>query len=367
MRIKLPPKHLKSKKPKASLPPVASAPGTLPENPNANPTKLHITLYDANDVHEARNVSLEDFLNLKTQNKTLWLDVVGLKNLDTIRAIGERFGLHPLALEDVVTLGQRPKAESYEIHSLLIVRMPVHTGELLQEQVSIFVGDGFVISFQEREGDCFDAIRRRLRDAGGRMRAAKSDYLAYALMDAVTDSFFPIMEGFAERLENLEAELLLKAESKQSHELHAIKRDLTAIRRTVWPMRDMLNSLIRDDYPQILPSTKIYLRDTYDHAFQLMDLAESYRESSSSLLDLYLSMLSQRMNEIMKVLTIISTIFIPLGFLAGLWGMNFDTSSPLNMPELGWRYGYPIALGFMGLIAACLLVFFWRKGWIGRG
>jgi magnesium transporter len=229
----------------------------------------------------------------------------------------------------------------------------------------MFIGDNYVLTFQERPGDCFDPVRDRLRKNKGRIRQLGSDYLGYALVDAAIDSYFPILETLGEEIEALEDEVVAAPKPILVDQLHRIRRELLVLRRAVWPTREMLNTLIRDKLPQIKDTTQPYLRDCYDHTIQLMDIVETYREICSSLLDVYLSSLSTRLNEVMKILTIIATIFIPLGFVASLYGMNFDRASPFNMPELGWRYGYPFALAVMVAIVASLLWFFRRRGWIG--
>ena len=297
----------------------------------------------------------------------LWINVDGVGDPKVLKALGDRFGLHGLALEDVANVPQRPKVEDYGEHLFLVARMTGHEAMGTTEQLALFLGPGFVLTFQERRGDPLDPVRERIRRSSGRIRQVGADYLAYALVDAVVDHYFPVLEGYADRLDTLEEEILGGCGRATMMQLHAIKRELMVLRRAVWPMRDMINSLLRDDHPEITPETRVYLRDVYDHAIQSIDLLETYRDVTSSLTDLYMSTVSNRMNEIMKVLTLFSAIFIPLGFIAGLYGMNFDTSeSPLNMPELHWYWGYPFALTVMALVAGGLLVYFWRRGWIGR-
>jgi magnesium transporter len=230
----------------------------------------------------------------------------------------------------------------------------------------MFLGANFLLTFQERTGDCFDLVRDRIRRRRGHIRERKADYLAYALLDAVIDGYFPVLEACGERLESLEDAVLDKPSGEQSAQIHEMKRDLLTLRRAIWPQREMINALTRDSSAHVSDQTRVYLRDCYDHTIQLMDMLETYREIASGLVDVYLSSVSARMNEIMKLLTIIATIFIPLGFIAGLYGMNFDTGvSPWNMPELSWRWGYPFALGLMAVVAIGLLLFFRKRGWIG--
>ncbi|CAG0953144.1 partial Cobalt/magnesium transport protein CorA, partial [Anaerolineae bacterium] len=277
------------------------------------------------------------------------------------------FSLHPLALEDVVHVHQRPKVEEYEAGFYLVMRMPRFEGavNVELEQLSLFFGPGYVVTFQEREGDCLEPVRERLRGSRGRVRQLGADYLAYTLLDAVIDAYFPILEVVGERLELLEDRVLLHPDRAVVEDIHHVKRELIAIRRAIWPLRDAVNRLEREEHPLIDRETQVYLRDCYDHCVQLVELVETYREVATGLLDVYLSSVSNRMNEVMKVLTIIATIFIPLGFVASVYGMNFDTSrSPYNMPELEWRYGYPYVLGLMAAMVIGLLVYFRVKRWI---
>jgi magnesium transporter len=299
-----------------------------------------------------------------------WVNIDGLGDLNTIRRVGEIFGLHRLALEDVNTSQQRPKVEEYDEHTFIVIRMPEAPdpeARFDSEQVSIFLGTNYVLTFQERVGrDCFDPVRERLRTGRGRLRQSGGDYLAYTLIDAVIDAYFPVLERIGEEVETLEDELAEDPDASLVARVHEVKRDLLTLRRVVWPMRETVNALIRDPTPHITTTTQIYLRDCYDHAITLLDIVEVYRDIASGLHDLYLSSMSTRLNEIMKVLTIIATIFIPLGFIASLYGMNFATdTSPLNMPELHWYYGYPFALALMAAVAGGLLFYFWRSGWIG--
>jgi magnesium transporter len=342
-----------------------ASPGTLIPDPNAAETRISAICYGAENIAEAQNCKTTDIADLRGKAPVLWIDVSGLADVTAIEAVGEIFGLHQLALEDVINVHQRPKAEAYESYLFIVFQMLSHGQTTFGEQVSMFIGDGYVLTFQERSGDCFDPVRDRLRRAKGRIRQLGPDYLGYALIDAAIDSYFPILETLGEEIEALEDDVVANPKPILVDRLHRIKRELLALRRAVWPTREMLNTLIRDELPQISETTRPYLRDCYDHAIQLMDIVETYREIASSLLDVYLSSLSARMNEVMKVLTIIATIFIPLGFVASLYGMNFDRASPLNMPELGWRFGYPFALAVMMAMAVGLIWFFRRRGWIG--
>lgn len=354
-----------------------ASPGTLTIDPNAPPPQMRLVVYGPDRLDETGLPSLEQLSTLAEGQTVRWLNVDGLGDIDTLKRIGAAFELHPLALEDVVNVHQRPKVEAYEDHLFIIVRMPVDvpasaTGDVPQqrletEQVAICLGRDFVVTFQERPGDCFDPVRRRMQTTNGNIRLRGPDYLAYALIDAVIDAFFPLLEMYGERVEELETEVVEHPQAGQIARIHELKRNLLTARRAVWPLRDMINTLLRDDSPFIDAHTRIYLRDCYDHTIQLIDMIESYREISTGLVDIHLSSISNRMNEVMKVLTIIATIFIPLTFVVGVYGMNFDpAASPLNMPELGWSYGYPAVILFMATIAAGLVLWFRRKGWIGR-
>ena len=290
----------------------------------------------------------------------VWLNVDGLGDAEAIRRFGEIFGIHPLALEDVINVHQRPKVEPYEKYLFIVMHMLL-TGEKLDtEQLSLFLGSNFVLTFQEQPGgDCFAPIRERIRKNHGRIRAAGPDYLVYSLLDAVVDNYFPILERAGERLETVEQEVVTQPRNETLARIQAIKRDLLLLRRAVWPMREALNSLLRDDTPFIARETRTYLRDCYDHSVRIIDILETDRETSFGLLETYLSSVSNRMNEIIKVLTIITTIFMPLTFIAGIYGMNFA-----HMPELNWPWAYPLVMGLMAAIAAAMLVYFRRKGWL---
>ena len=304
----------------------------------------------------------------KRKSPVLWLDVTGLGDAALVQSIGEHFGIHRLALEDVLHPNQRPKVERHEEVDFVVVRMArIASDDALDvEQVSMFLGKDFVITFQERHGDVFEPVRNRIRESRGRIRGQKSDYLLYALVDAVVDNVFPIVEKISERLEDEEDKVLRGEDEETAAErIYDIRRELILLRRAIWPLREAVNELYREDSPRITEDVKPYLRDVSDHTMQLVDLLESEREVVGTLMDVHLTQVSNRMNEVMKVLTIIATIFIPLGFLAGLYGMNFDPGvSPYNMPELSWFYGYPFALSIMALIAIAMLFFFRRKGWL---
>lgn len=335
--------------------------GTIAADQEASATSVRTVSYDAAELHEHDGVAPGDLARLRNSSDVLWIDVTGLRDTKTIEEIGAAFGIHKLTLEDIVNTHQRPKVETFEQYVFIVMKMLDHSDAGLTEQMSIVVGNDYLITFQERAGDCFDPTRARLKRVGGQLRSEGPDRLAHALIDAVIDNFFPLLEHYGEVIENLEDLVVSSPQPSHVQRLHSIKRDLLEIRRAVWPTRELVNALIRDEHHLFRDSTRIYLRDCYDHAIQLMDIVETYREIASGLLDVYLSSMSARMNEIMKVLTIIATIFIPLGFFAGVWGMNFE-----YMPELKKPWAYPAALGFMFTIACLLVVFFWRKGWMGE-
>jgi len=284
--------------------------------------------------------------------------VDGLGDAEVIRALGEVFGLHRLALEDVTSPHQRAKVEQYGEDIFIVARMPSLAEGLETEQVSFFLGKNFLVSFQEKVGDCFDPVRDRIRHARGRVRQAGADYLAYALFDAIVDAYFPIVEQYGEKVEALEDQLMANPGRQVAGRIHQIKRDLIVLRRAVWPLRETANSLCRDTATIITDETRIYLRDCYDHTIQIMDLVEGHREAASDLMNLYLTCISNRMNEVMKVLTVIATIFIPLTFVAGIYGMN------VLLPGESSPWAFPVIIAVMALIVLAMLTFFKKKNWL---
>lgn len=344
-----------------------ASPGTLVVEPGASATRIEIYAYDADHIEHRQLASAAEIGPWIGRYAVLWVNVAGLGDPDVLSEIAAMLGLHRLALEDVVNVHQRPKVEEYGELLFVVTRMPREGAPIETEQVSLVLGNRLLLSFQEHAGDCLGQVRQRLMKPVGKIRTAGPDYLAYAILDAITDAFFPVMESFGERLERIEDETLASPGPSTIAEIHGVKRELLQLRRVVWPKREMLSALCREDSPLLTASTHVYLRDCYDHAVQLIDVLENFREIASGLTDVYLSSASQRMNEIMKVLTIISTIFIPLTFIAGVYGMNFDRQgSPFNMPELGWYLGYPLCLLLMAIIAISLVFFFRRKGWLGK-
>ncbi|MDN3517150.1 magnesium/cobalt transporter CorA [Aquisalimonas lutea] len=344
-----------------------TAPGTLISRAEAHAPHMTLMSYDGHNLADRREASLEDIDAAVEQWPMNWIDVSGLADADLIAALGKRFGIHPLALEDVINVHQRPKVEDYDANLFVITRMPSYGAHHLElEQLSLFMGEGFVITFQERPGDCFEPVRERIRKSpGNRGRLLRSDYLSYALLDAVVDSYFPILEAFSNRLDELEDRAIARPSEKLVGEMHAVKRQLQAMRRAVWPQRELFRVMTRD-VQAVSGDTRLFLRDCEDHAVQILDVVETYRERATSALDLYVTAINHRMNEVMKVLTIIATVFMPLTVITGIYGMNFDTAaSPYNMPELGWRYGYPFVLGVITAVGVGLLVLFRRRGWLG--
>ncbi len=349
------------------LPP-GTAPGTLVVDPGAPRPVVRVMAFGPEGLVEQPVQDLGSITALLERWPVTWVNVDGLGDAETIRRMGQIFGLHSLALEDVVGVHQRAKVEQYAEHLYIVLRQFELNERLETDQLSLFLGKRFVVTFQERPGDAFDPVRERLRQNKGGIRERGSDHLAYALVDAVIDAYFPIIEVFGERLERLEDEVILRPSRATISAIHEIRRELLILRRATWPLRETIASCMRDYTAFIGEDTRVYLRDCYDHTFQVMDLLESYRELGAGLMETYLSSLGNRTNEVMKVLTIIATIFIPLTFLAGVYGMNFrPESSPWNMPELAWRYGYPACLLVMALVAGGLLLYFRRKGWLGSG
>lgn len=350
-----------------AYPPPGSAPGVLAFDPGAYPSKVRTFAYSADRMSEADGVDLGALGKLRAEHDVVWIDIDGLRDIELIAKLGEAFNLHSLALEDAVSTRHRPKAEDYKDTLFVVLRMAATGPDIDTEQLSLFVGDGFVLTLQEKPGNGFEAVRERIRNPRSRLRAGGADFLAYALIDTVVDAFFPLLEDMGEQLEDLEIDIMENPQHEHVPEIHRLRRDLLTVRRTVWPMREVLNGLLRDEHPIIGRTTQIFLRDCYDHTIQLMDNVDTNREILGGLIDLHLSAVNNRMNEIMKVLTVIATIFIPLSFVASLYGMNFDPLvSPWNMPELDWYFGYPAALLLMATMAGGMLIYFRRKGWLGQ-
>ena len=346
-----------------------ASPGTLFVNPGAEPTVARWMSYAPMGCDEGQLASAADLDGLRTSDQgVLWIDVRGLSDRVLLQGLAERLGVHPLALADMVNVRQRPKTEVYDAFTLHISHMiRVVDGLVHIEQLSLVLLPGLVFTVQEHDtdGDVLEPVRKRIRQAQGRIRQQGADFLAYQLIDCVVDAYFPALEDLGRRLDELEESTLARPHRRTGERIHALKRSMLEVRHGVWPMREAVAALLRNDAGHWTAATLVYLRDSHDHAVQVADILETYREFSSSLMDLYLSSVNLRMNEVVKVLTIISTIFLPLTFVVGLYGMNFDTRSPWNMPELRWHYGYVFSIGMMVTIAVGMLWGFRRAGWIG--
>ncbi len=347
--------------------PPGTSPGTLLPAEPAPPRPVRITLMDyRGDAFEERRLArIEEAFPYRDTERVTWLDICGPPDAELLRALGEHFGLHPLALEDTVNTGQRPKLDDYDTHQFIVMRELHHDGDLAVEQVSLFLGRNFLITVQESEGDPFEPVRERIRQAKGRIRKMGPDYLAYALIDRLVDEFFPVLESLSDRIEDLEDQLVDHPTREILHDIHRVKRELLHLRRTAWPQREVVAALQRLESPLIREETRLFLRDCYDHCVYVLDMLETFRDLAAGMLEVYLSSVAKRTNDIMKVLTVITTIFIPLSFIAGVYGMNFDTAaSPWNMPELKWYWGYPASLGSMAAIALALVAFFRTRRWL---
>ena len=342
-----------------------TAPGTLVADPSAPQPEITVFAYDDKNIEEETITDPDKLKSFLNKRSVVWVNIEGLGNVDSIRVIGETFGIHQLALEDVVSCHQRAKTEMYGENYFLISHMIELKEELITEQVSLFVGHGFVVTFQEGPLDCFETVRDRIRKDLGRIRKAGPDYLAYRLLDAVVDCYFPVLEQYGERLENLEDEILEKADRVTIGKVHDVKRELLVLRRAIWPLREAIGSLMRDSSGIFTNETLVYLRDCHDHAVQICDFIETSRELCSDLMDFYLSSASNRLGEGMKLLTIITTICAPPTVVAGIYGMNFNTEvSPFNMPELNWFLGYPFALCVMVFLCIVTGVVLQSQGWL---
>ena len=344
---------------KAGLPP-----GSLVHIGKRRVEKTRITImdYDEEQFQEKEAQTIEECFPFKDKPTVTWVNIDGIHDTDTIEKIGTHFGIHPLVLEDIVNTGQRPKVEDFEDYIFLVVKMLTceqNQSDMNAEQVSLLLGSNFVISFQERQGDVFDFVRDRIRTSKGRIRKEGADYLAYALLDAIVDGYFIVLENLGERIETLEDRVIENPTTQTLQVINGLKREMILLRRSVWPLREVIGTLDRGGSDLIHETTGTYLRDVYDHTIQVADTIDSYRDMVIGTRDTYLSSLSNRMNEVMKVLTIIATIFIPVTFIAGIYGMNFQF-----MPELGWRWSYFIVWGVMIAVAGVMIAYFKKKDWI---
>lgn len=345
----------------AHPPGTIAAPGTIAVDPHAKPPVVRVITYGPTEFHEERIDDLSRLHDHVGRLPVTWVNVDGLGDAETLHRLGEMFHLHPLALEDVVHSHQRAKVEEYGEHLFIVARMVSVHSYLESEQISFFLGPKFVLSFQENiEGDSLDPVRNALRKGLGRLRQSGPDYLLYALLDAVIDGYFPVMEHYGDRLDALDETLSgAQADWQAVREIHHIRSELLQLRRAIWPHRDAVNALLRTGSVLISHDTTLYLRDCYDHTIQIIDVLEVYRESCSDLRDYFYTLIGNRTNETMRTLTIIATIFMPLSFITGIYGMNFD-----NFPELHWKHGYPFALSLMALVTLGLLFLFWKRGWL---
>lgn len=339
-------------------------PGTLVHIGEKREEAVRITYmdYDERCFQEQQGVAVEECFPFKETKTITWINIDGIDEIPIIEKIGKAYDLHPLILEDIVTAGQRPKFDNYDKYAYVVLKMLTYNDATLSvesEQISIVFGPNFVISFQEDVGDIWDPIRDRIRLAKGRVRKMGADYLAYSLIDAIVDGYFGILEKFGERIEGLQDDLMESPSETLLRQIHSLKREMMSLRRSVWPLRELISAMQRDESPLIGSQTRVYLRDVYDHTIQIIDAIEGFRDIVSGMLDVYLSSISNRTNAIMKVLTMIATIFIPLTFVAGVYGMNFT-----HMPEIGWRWGYPAVLVLMVSIAGVMIAYFRSKRWL---
>ncbi|SFR47448.1 magnesium transporter [Marinobacter gudaonensis] len=345
-----------------------TAPGTLVGKADGGrPVNIRVLDYTGEEVEEVSLANAADCRAYLARDSNTWVQVNGQADPDTLRNLGDLFDLHDLALEDVLNTGQRPKIELYDDQLFIIAAMPLYDGENLEiVQISLFVGRNYLICLCPLDEDPFEPVRKRMRMPNNRRFTTRDvDYLLYALLDLIIDSAFPVLEQFGYQLEEMETDLLERPNQQTLSRIHGLKRELLLLRRVLWPQRELLTTLMRTEDELINAGTQVYFRDCHDHSVQIIELLESFREMATSMLDIYLSSISQRTNETMRLLTIIATIFIPLTFVVGIYGMNFEhPDSPWAMPELGWYYGYPMVWFVMMGITACLLWFFRRRGWI---
>jgi magnesium transporter len=349
---------------------VGLKPGTVVYVGKKRTEDVHVDIidYTESEYIEKRNTSIEECYTYKDSQSLTWINVDGIHDPDQVEKLGSLFGLHALVLEDIVNTGHRPKMEESDEYIFIIMKMLYKSADedrLMAEQVSVVFSHNWVITFQETGEDVFDHVRRRIKDTVPRVRLMTADYLAYTLVDAVVDHYFIALEQLGDEIERLDE--AVSEDPKQAHleQIRDLKRELISMRKAVWPLREVIGGIERTESKLIVASTRPYLRDLYEHTIQVIDTVETYRDMVSGLLDLYHTGISNRMNEIMKVLTIFATIFIPLGFLAGVYGMNFDTDvSPFNLPELGLKFGYPLFWALAVLVAGGLLMFFRRKNWL---
>ncbi len=325
-------------------------------------TRIRVIDYDEDKFEQKEVNHIKDILKYKDSNTITWINFDGIHNPELMEMVGREFGLHPLVVEDILNTDQRAKIDDYDDYIYLVLRMFYNIRgieEIHSEQISIIIGKKFVLSFQESEGDIFDILRDRLKYNKGKVRKMGSDYLAYCLVDLIVDNYFSIVEKIGEDVESIEDMLAEDPDPDTLQRIHGIKQRMIFLRKSVWPLREAVSKFQRFENNLLSQETKLYMRDVYDHTIQIIDAIESYRDTTSSMIDIYLSSISYKMNEIMKVLTIISTIFIPLTFIAGVYGTNFH-----YFPEITWKYGYFGMWGVMAVIAVFMLYYFRKKKWI---
>ena len=345
-------------------PPIGSRPGTLVIPAGSPPPRIHVCAYDAAGIRQVEITDVEELAAYTDPGERVcWIDVQGLGDEAVLRRIGELFGVHPLALEDAVNVPQRAKSEVYPNQQLLIARLPQleEGGGVCTPQVCFLIGPRYLLTFQERFFGFFDAVRERLKVGIGPIRSLGPDYLAYALLDTMIDHYYPLAERISVELETLEDEIIEHPQPQALTRLHLLRRQLAVLRRVAWPQREAVSTLMREKTPFMSEQVQVFVRDTYDHISQIVEMIDSAREMAVGLSELYLSTIGNRTNEVMKVLTLMSSLFIPLTFVAGIYGMNFD-----NMPELHSRLGYFVVLGVMVAMALGMMLFFLQRGWIGR-
>jgi magnesium transporter len=346
-----------------SHPAVGARPGTLVIPKQTPEPRIQSICFDAENVNEAEITEVSQLKQAFAPNQITWVDVQGFGDPALMQQIGDLFGFHPLLLEDIVNVPQRPKTEAYDDQLLLVVRM-VRNSDLDRvdmEQVSIVLGKSYVLSFQERYGDVLDPVRRRIRSGKGVIRKQGPDYLTYAIADTIVDGYYPVLESIGNGLEELEEALVTNPSPELLRQLNQVRNRLVNLRRAIWPQREAISALVRGEHDAITDGARVYLRDTYDHCVQTSEVAEMYREMVTGLMSMYLSSIANRSNDVMKVLTIMASLFIPLTFIAGIYGMNFD-----HMPELRVAWAYPAVWATMLATAGGMLAYFWGKGWIGR-
>jgi magnesium transporter len=353
------PELMKKRSRKAGLPP-----GTLIHIGERKTEEVKITImdYDETQLQEKEAKTFDECFPYKNRPTVTWINVDGIHQVETLEKLGECFGVHPLTLEDILNTDQRPKMEDFGDYMYIVLKMFTHNAqndEIVTEQISLILGENFVLSFQENVGDVFDPVRARIRSDKGRLRKMAADYLLYSLLDAIVDNYFIILENFGDQIEFIEERLIVNPAQETLNIIHKLKREMLFLRKSVWPLREVISGMERGESPLIKGTTKIYLRDVYDHNIQIIDTIETLREMLSGMLDIYLTSISNRLNAVMKVLTIIATIFMPLTFLAGIYGMNFK-----YMPELEWKWGYFLILFVMFGIGISMLFYFKKKKWL---